>query len=207
MKGREASISLLNSNKLGEISWENCPIKSGNHSLPPGNALRLGFRKNNYQPAPKQEPAIGGREWRWYLGRRHCNRVHNLQGGIAMNAQRPLPVTGAAILLVLLSLFDFPFSWRFLFPGVEEPPAFVIYSGIVVGIVGLGVAVGLWIMKPWSYWATIVVCVLNLNSGAPGVVLGPTAGIQVTNAVLEVVAVLTIVLVVLPTSRRAFAAA
>ncbi len=124
-----------------------------------------------------------------------------------MNTQRPLPVTGAAILLVLLSLFGFSFPWMLLFPGVEEPPAFVIYSGIMVGIVGLVVAVGLWIMKPWSFWATIVVCVLNLLLGAPGIVLGPTAGIQVLSAVLEVVAVLIIVLVVLPTSRRAFAAA
>ncbi len=123
-----------------------------------------------------------------------------------MKTQRPGPVTGAAILLVLLSLMGFPFPWMLLFPGVEEPPAFVIYSGIVIGIVSLVVAVGLWMMKAWSYWATIVVCVLNLLSGAPGIVLGPTAGIQVLSAVLVVVTVLIIVLVVLPTSRRAFAA-
>jgi hypothetical protein len=123
-----------------------------------------------------------------------------------MKTQRPLPVTGAAILLVLLSLMGFPFPWMLLFPGVEEPPAFVIYSGIVVGIVGLIVAVGLWMMKAWSFWATIVACVLNLLSGAPGIVLGPTAGIQLLSAVLVVVTVLIIVLVVLPTTRRALAA-
>lgn len=123
-----------------------------------------------------------------------------------MKTQRPLPVTGAAILLVLLSLMGFPFPWMLLFPGVEEPPAFVIYSGIVVGIVGLIVAGGLWMMKAWSFWATIVACVLNLLSGAPGIVLGPTAGIQLLSAVLVVVTVLIIVLVVLPTTRRALAA-
>jgi hypothetical protein len=116
---------------------------------------------------------------------------------------RPLPVTLAAILLVLLSLFDFPLPWMLLFPGVEEPPAFVIYSGIVLGIVGLGVAVGLWMMKAWSYWATIVVCVLNLLLGAPGVVMAPTAAMRATVALTEVVAALIIVLVVLPSSRRA----
>jgi hypothetical protein len=58
---------------------------------------------------------------------------------------RPLPVTAAAILLVLLSLFDFPLPYMLLFPGVEEPPAFVIYSGYVLGIVDLVAAVGLWI--------------------------------------------------------------
>ena len=119
---------------------------------------------------------------------------------------RPPTVTVAAILLVLLSLFGFPWPWRLLFPGVGEPPTFVLYVGLVLGIVGLVVAVGLWMMKAWSYWATIVVCVLNLLSGAPGIVLGPTAGIKVTSAALGVVAVLIIVLVVLPSSRRALAA-
>ena len=120
---------------------------------------------------------------------------------------RPLPVTVAAILLVLLSLFDFPLPWLLLFPGVEEPPAFVIYSGYVLGIVGLVVAAGLWMLKPWSLWATIVVCVLNFLLAAPGVVMAPTAAMRATVAVSEVVAVLIIVLVVLPTSRRALATA
>ncbi len=116
---------------------------------------------------------------------------------------QPLPVTVAAILLVLLSLFDFPWPWMLLFPGVEEPPAFIFYSGIVLGIVGLVVAVGLWMMKTWSYWATIVVSVLNFLLGAPGVFMAPTAAMRAAVAVTEVVAILIIVLVVLPSSRRA----
>jgi hypothetical protein len=120
---------------------------------------------------------------------------------------RPLPVSVAAILLVLLSLFDLPFPWLLLFPGVEGPPAFVIYSGIVLGIVGLVVAVGLWMMKTWSFWATIVVAVLNLLLGTPGVVLGPTAALRVTVLGTEVVAVLIIVLVVLPSARHALTTA
>ena len=120
---------------------------------------------------------------------------------------RPLPVTVAAILLVLLSLFDFPWPYELLFPGAEEPPAFVIYSGYVLGIVGLVVAVGLWMLQKWSYWATIVVCVLNFLIGAPGVVMAPGAALKDLIAVTEVVAVLIIVLVVLPDSRRALATA
>jgi uncharacterized membrane protein (DUF2068 family) len=99
---------------------------------------------------------------------------------------------------------DFSFPWLLLFPGVEGPPAFVIYSGIVLGIVGLVVAVGLWMMKPWSLWATVTVCVLNFLLGAPGVAMAPIAAIGATNTALEVEAVLVIVLVVLPSSRRAF---
>ena len=116
---------------------------------------------------------------------------------------RPQSVAVAAILLVILSLFGFPWPWMLLFPGVEEPPAFLNYLAIVVGIVGLVVAVGLWMMKAWSYWAAIIVCVLNVLLGVPGIVLGPTAGIQVLSAVLVVLAILIIVLVMLPSSRGA----
>jgi hypothetical protein len=119
---------------------------------------------------------------------------------------RPQAVTVAAVLLVLLSLFNFPWPWLLLFPWAKPPPAFVIYTGFVLGVVGLVVAVGLWMMKAWSYLATIVVCVLNLLAGGPGVILGPTVGIRVLSAVLEVVALLIIVLVVRPSSRHALEA-
>src|SRR5919107_5143148 len=122
-------------------------------------------------------------------------------------SSRPLPVTVAAILLVLLSLTNFPWLFLFLFPAEEGPPAFILYSGYVVGIVGLIVAVGLWMLKKWSYWATIVVCVLNFLIGAPGVVMAPGAALKDLIAVTEVVALLIIVLVVLPGSRRALAGA
>ena len=122
-------------------------------------------------------------------------------------SRRPLALSVAAILLVLLSLFNFPWPYELLFPGVEEPPDFVIYSGYVVGVVGLLVSVGVWMLKPWSYWATIVVCVLNLLSGAPGVLMAPGAALKAVIAVGEVVAILIIVLVMLPDSRRALATA
>ena len=118
---------------------------------------------------------------------------------------RPLPVTIAAILLVLLSLFDFPWPYQLLFPMAEAPPAFLNYLGYVVGIVGLVIAVGLWMLREWSLWATIVICVLNFLLGAPGVIFAPGAALKAVIAVTAVVAVLIIVLVVLPTSRRALA--
>ena len=43
---------------------------------------------------------------------------------------RPQAVTVAAVLLVLLSLFNFPWPWLLLFPGAESPPAFVIYTAL-----------------------------------------------------------------------------
>ena len=121
---------------------------------------------------------------------------------------RPLHVTVAAILLGVLSLFNFPWLWMFLFPGLEEePPAFILYSGYVVGIAGLVAAIGLWMLQKWSYWVTIGVCVLNFLLGAPGLVMAPGAALKAFIAVSEVVAVLIIVLVVLPYSRRALTTA
>ena len=84
---------------------------------------------------------------------------------------------------------------------------FVLYSGIVAGIVGLVVAIGLWMMQTCSFWATVIVCVLNLLLGALGVVMAPTAALKVAIAVTEVEFALIIVLVVVfPSSRRAFVA-
>jgi hypothetical protein len=120
---------------------------------------------------------------------------------------RPPTVTVAAILLVLLSLSDFPWLYQLLFPGAEEPPAFLLYLGYVVGIVGLVVAIGLWMLKKWSFWATIIVSVLNFLFGLPGLLFAPGAALKAVIAVTEVVAILIIVLVMLPASRRALAAA
>ena len=119
---------------------------------------------------------------------------------------RPLPVTVAAILLVLLSLFNFPWPYELLFPGAEEPPAALLYSGYVVGVVGLVAAVGLWMLRRWGLWLTIVVSVLNFLSAAPGVAFAPNAALQAAAAVGVVIPALIIVLVVLPASRRAFSA-
>jgi hypothetical protein len=117
---------------------------------------------------------------------------------------RPLPVTVAAFLMALISLLGLPGP---LLPGSEGVPEVVLYSGIVLGIVGLVAAVGLWMLKKWSLWLTIVVSVLNILSAAPGLAFAPNAPLQVAATVTLVVFALIIVLVVgLPSSRRALAA-
>jgi uncharacterized membrane protein (DUF2068 family) len=119
---------------------------------------------------------------------------------------RPLPVTVAAILLALFSLMNFPGPWWYLVPGaMEATPMFVIYSGIVLGIVGIVAAVGLWLLKTWSLWLTIVVCVVNILFNASGLVMALPGGLKAAIAVQTIGFILTFVLVVLPTARRAFA--
>jgi uncharacterized membrane protein (DUF2068 family) len=117
---------------------------------------------------------------------------------------RPHSVT-AAILQAILNVLNFPGPWWYAFPGAQEAPAFVIYSGIVVGIVGIVASVGLWVLKPWGFWLTVVVSVLNILFGLPGISFAPGAGLEAAIAVLQTIGfVLVLVLVVLPPSRRAF---
>ena len=116
---------------------------------------------------------------------------------------RPLPVTVAAIIQVLFSLLSLPGP---LLPGSEGVPPVVLYSGIVQGGVGLVASAGLWMLKKWGLWLTIIVNALGALSAAPGVVAAPNAALQAAAIAGVVVSALIIVLTVLPTSRRAFAA-
>jgi len=111
-------------------------------------------------------------------------------------------MTAAAVLQVLLGLVNLASP---LFP-LEGVPVFVVYLGVVLGIAGMVASAGLWMLRKWSIWPTIIVSMLNLLSAAPGVAFAPDVALQVAAAVTVVVSALIIVLVVLPTSRRAFAA-
>src|SRR5215207_8947439 len=118
---------------------------------------------------------------------------------------RPLPVTVAAILLALFSvLFDLSFPlWAEAIQRGDEVPAVVVYTSVVVGVAGLVGTAGLWMLRKWGVWLTIIVGVLNLLDAAGGVVGAPNAALQVASAIGVLGFALIIVLVVLPRSRRA----
>ena len=118
---------------------------------------------------------------------------------------RPMPVTVAAILLALFSLMNLPGPWWNLIPGamIAETPTFVIYSGIVLGIAGVVATVGLWMMKRWSWWATIVVCVLNILLNLPAPAMVPTSALLAAIVVQTIGFIVTLVLIVLPSARHA----
>jgi hypothetical protein len=119
---------------------------------------------------------------------------------------RPLPVTIAAVLLALFSvLIDLSFPlWANAMPREGGVPAVVFYLTVVVGVVSLVGAAGLWKLRRWGIWLAIFVCVLNILDGASGVAGAPTAALQVAAAAIVVVCALIVVLVVLPSSRRAY---
>ena len=113
---------------------------------------------------------------------------------------RPLPVSIAAILMVLFGLANLlsPFM------PMEGVPVFVAYLGVALGVAGLLAAAGLWMLKRWALWLTIVVSVLNILSSAPGLAFAPTPTMRVLATIGVVGFAVIILLVVLPNSRRAY---
>ena len=121
---------------------------------------------------------------------------------------RPQTVTISAILMALFSVMNFPGPWWYVVPeAMEQTPTFIIYSGIVLGLLGIVAAVGLWMLKKWSLWLTIVVCVLNILLALPAPAMVQSGGLLTLIAIQTIGFILVVVLVVLPPSRRAFAAA
>ena len=117
-----------------------------------------------------------------------------------MNTRQPLPVTGAAVLLALLSLLYFIFP---LLP-TEGVPALVVYSNVVWSVAGLVAAAGLWMLKRRSMWLAIVLCVLAILLASPGLAAPSSALLAVLAMVVVAGAASIILLVVLPSSRRAY---
>src|ERR687885_376160 len=97
---------------------------------------------------------------------------------------RPMTVTVAAVLMALIGLTNLLSP---ALPGAEAVPAVVIYGGIVLGVVGLVAVVGLWLLRRWGLWLTIVVSVLNIVSAAPGIFFAPTGAARSLAAIGVVV--------------------
>jgi uncharacterized membrane protein (DUF2068 family) len=112
---------------------------------------------------------------------------------------RPQTVTIAAILLALGS------GVNLLAPLMLPAEAgSIVYLIIVLGILGLVAAGGLWMLKRWALWLTIVICVLNILAAAPGLVFATELMGRVLATIGVVGFAVVIVLAVLPGSRRAY---
>ena len=111
---------------------------------------------------------------------------------------QPPPVIIAMVLLALLSLTNLvPVEWFIL--GAR--PRAVVFLPLVAGVGGLVGAWGLWMLKRWAMWLVVIVCVLNILMSAVALASPYTAFF---GAIYLVVCASVIVLVVLPSSRRAY---
>ena len=120
-----------------------------------------------------------------------------------MNTRRPLTLILAIVLLALLSLFGLytPF-------GPNGPPLVIVLYAFIVGGVGSLIAVfGLWKLKRWGLLLTIIIASLSILVAVPGLWLAPSTSGKAVSVGLIVFYVLVLVLVALPATRKAFAAA
>jgi hypothetical protein len=105
---------------------------------------------------------------------------------------RPLPVTIAIVLLVVLSLGNL------MAPLISEGiPTAAVFFLLAIGALGIVGAVGLWMLKRWALWLVIVVSVINILENATEIT-------RLDSVIYVVCFALVISLVVLPNSRRAY---
>jgi uncharacterized membrane protein (DUF2068 family) len=112
---------------------------------------------------------------------------------------RPLPVTIAAILLVLGSLANF--LAPLMLPAEAGSAVYIIVG---LGALGLVAAGGLWMLKRWALWLTVVVAVLNILAAAPGLVFATNFSGRALATMGVVGFALVILLAVLPGPRRTY---
>jgi uncharacterized membrane protein (DUF2068 family) len=111
---------------------------------------------------------------------------------------QPPTVFIAMVLLAILSLTNLVPAQSVI---LEGNPTAAVFLPLVAGVGGLVGAWGLWRLKRWALWLVIVVCGLNILMTAPELT-SPFMAIYA--AIYIVVCALVIVLVVLPSSRRAY---
>ena len=80
-------------------------------------------------------------------------------------ARRPLGITIISILLFIQAIFEIVGGFFAFFGSVIHNPL----SGLLVGWVPLAIGVlvfilawGLWTLKPWAYWATLILEIVNI---------------------------------------------
>jgi hypothetical protein len=111
---------------------------------------------------------------------------------------RPATLVVAVVCLALTSLLNLTTP---LIPG---PPPPVVVLSIVVGVSGLVAAIGLWALHRWAMITAIIALTLTVLSAAPGLLDHPNVGATVGAGVAVALAVLTIVLMMLPSARRSY---
>jgi uncharacterized membrane protein (DUF2068 family) len=116
-----------------------------------------------------------------------------------MKEQRPRAVTVATILCVLNSLDNLGTL------AAGPIPRSIVYASVVAAVLGLAGAYGLWQLKRWGALLSVLILVVTFVLAAPGVLFAPSLGLHALAAGTVIVDLFTISLLVVPSSRRAYA--
>lgn len=115
-------------------------------------------------------------------------------------ARRPATVTAAAALLALLGALVLLLTPFFL------NDAGAVFTAIAVAIAALRLvaAVGVWRCRRWAAILGFVISLLDTLLAAPGLFAAPDATWRLLSSLGVVLGLATLVLLALPTSRRAY---
>jgi|SRR5579859_2630160 len=116
-----------------------------------------------------------------------------------MNTRRPLSLILAPVLIVLFSVFGLITAF-----GADAPPLPVaLFAFIIAGVGGLIAAFGLWLLKRWGLWLSIVIAALAIPVSVPGLVFGQDAADKLLSMGVIAWNILILVLVALPATHKA----
>ncbi|GHO90930.1 hypothetical protein KSF_009780 [Reticulibacter mediterranei] len=118
-----------------------------------------------------------------------------------MKTQRPTLLIITSFLLILATLL---FWGIVLLPedGGDSVPAIVLYASVILGVLGLVAAAGVFIVKRWGMWLAVVVSVFAIFFAISGVVFSYAMLMKGLCTVLTALYVVVIVLAVLPSARQ-----
>jgi peptidoglycan/LPS O-acetylase OafA/YrhL len=109
--------------------------------------------------------------------------------------------TALLTVLVLLLVLGIGHLFVPFVPDAEKIPPTVRYGDIVLGILSLITAIGLWNVQRWATVLTTIIAALNILSAAPGIVAAPNSALRVVTAVYVVLSLLIIILIALRSAR------
>src|SRR6202035_416878 len=97
---------------------------------------------------------------------------------------RPLGITIIAIIMAIQGILGIIGGIMLLVGSARAPGAMGLgLFTLILGILYLVLAWGLWTLQPWAFWATVVLEVIALINGILGIVGGQT-GVGILNIVL-----------------------
>ena len=121
---------------------------------------------------------------------------------------RSRSLLAAVWLNALIAVVSIAFAIAYLPRGADDlnenyVPYPVVVIGLILGVLGLVSSYGLWRKERWGLVLTMVVQILQIVTGAPGVILGPDTFTQISSVILLLVSVAVVVLLLRRPERRA----
>jgi len=119
----------------------------------------------------------------------------------ATTTSRPSTVTAAAVLLAALAALGVVAA---LIGAEEHGAAFVVICLVISAIRGLA-AFGVWRARRWAVILGVVITLIDALMAFPSIFDGSSTSMQVMSAIAIPIDLATLVLLVWPSSRRAYA--